>query len=89
MALGGAAPAGIPYSSDGAVKIALTTLGVAPSSVIYVFNNAIVGEITPAVQRDALLAIGSAIGTSAGSPAPYVTDSVIEKAATPLDGDEK
>jgi ACS family D-galactonate transporter-like MFS transporter len=55
-------------------------------SVIYVISNAIVGEITPAARRGALLAIGTAVRTSAGLLAPYVMGSVIESAATPLDG---
>ena len=55
-------------------------------SVIYVVSNAVVGEITPAAQRGALLAIGTAVSTSAGLLAPYVMGSLIEKAATPLDG---
>ncbi len=41
-------------------------LGLALPSVIYVIGNAVVGEITPAAQRGALLAIGTAVGTSAG-----------------------
>src|SRR5580658_9267282 len=86
VALGGAALAIMPYFSGVAVKIALTTLGLALPSVIYVFSNAIVGEITPVAQRGALLAIGTAVGTSAGLLAPYVMGSVIETAATPLDG---
>jgi len=48
-------------------KIALTTIGVALPSVIYVISNAVVSEITPVAQRGALLAIG----TWAGLLAPY------------------
>jgi hypothetical protein len=33
-----------------------------------------------------VLAIGTAVGTSAGLLAPYIMGSVIESAATPLDG---
>jgi ACS family D-galactonate transporter-like MFS transporter len=86
VALGGAALALMPYFPGIPVKIALTTLGVALPSVIYVISNAIVGEITPPAQRGALLAIGTAVGTSAGLLAPYVMGSVIETAASPLDG---
>ena len=64
----------------------MTTIGLALPSVIYVISNAVVGEITPAAQRGALLAIGTAVGTSAGLLAPYVMGSLIERAATPLDG---
>ena len=76
----------MPYLPGIPVKIALTTIGLALPSVIYVISNAVVSEITPAAQRGALLAIGTAVSTSAGLLAPYVMGSVIETAATPLDG---
>ena len=86
VALGGAAMAIMPYVAAIPAKIALTTLGVALPSVIYVIGSAVVGEIAPVAQRGALLAIGPAISTSAGLLAPYVMGSVVETAATPLDG---
>ena len=86
VALGGAAMAIMPYVAAVPAKIALTTLGVALPSVIYVIGSAVVGEIAPVAQRGALLAIGTAISTSAGLLAPYVMGSVVETAATPLDG---
>ncbi len=86
VALGGAALTIMPYVPSIALKIALTTAGVALPSVIYVISNAVVSEITPVAQRGALLAIGTAVGTSAGLLAPYVMGSVVEKAATPLAG---
>ncbi|HET6306466.1 MAG TPA: MFS transporter, partial [Rhodopila sp.] len=61
VVLGGAALAMLPYIPGIPVKIALTTLGVALPSVIYVIGNAVVGEITPAAQRGAMLAIGAAV----------------------------
>ena len=42
--------------------------------------------MTPVAQRGALLAIGTAIGTSAGFLAPFVMGSVVQNAALPLDG---
>jgi MFS transporter, ACS family, D-galactonate transporter len=86
VALGGAALAIMPFVPNAALKIALTTIGVAVPSVIYVISNAVVAEITPTAQRGALLAIGTAISTSAGLLAPYVMGSVVERAATPLGG---
>ena len=86
VALGGAALAIMPYVPSISLKIALTTIGVALPSVIYVISNAVVAEITPTAQRGALLSIGTAISTSAGLLAPYVMGSVVEKAATPLSG---
>ncbi len=86
VAIGGAAMAMMPFAASIAAKIALTTIGVALPSVIYVIGNAVVSEITPVAQRGALLAIGTAVSTSAGLLAPYIMGSVIETALTPLDG---
>jgi MFS family permease len=86
VALGGAGLAIMPYAPGVSAKVALTTLGVALPSVIYVISNTLVSEITPVAQRGALLAIGTAVSTSAGLLAPYVMGSVVETAATPLDG---
>ena len=86
VAIGGAALAIMPYVPGISLKIALTTAGVALPSVIYVIGNAVVAEITPTAQRGALLAIGTAISTSAGLLAPYVMGRVVEQAATPLAG---
>jgi MFS family permease len=86
VAFGGAGLAIMPYVPGISAKIALTTLGVALPSVIYVIGNAVVSEIAPVAQRGALLAIGTAVSTSAGLLAPYVMGSVVETAATPLDG---
>jgi MFS family permease len=86
VALGGAAMAIMPLVPGVAVKIALTALGVGLPTVILVISNTVVGEIVPSAQRGALLAIGAAVGTSAGLLAPFVMGSVVETAATPLDG---
>jgi MFS family permease len=86
VVLGGAALVMLPYVPGIPAKIALTTLGVALPTVIYVIGNTVVSEITPAAQRGALLAIGTAVANSAGLLAPYIMGSVIESATTPLDG---
>jgi MFS family permease len=86
VVVGGAALVLLPYAPGISAKIALTTLGVALPSVIYVISNAVVGEIAPAAQRGAALAIGTAVASSGGLLAPYLMGSVIENAATPLDG---
>ena len=86
VALGGAAMAIMPFVPGAPAKIALTTLGVALPSVIYVISNAVVSEIVPVAQRGALLAVGTAVATSAGLMAPYVMGSVVEGAVTPLAG---
>ena len=86
VTLGGAALAVMPYLPTVPVKIALTTIGVALPTVIYVISNTVVSEVTPVAQRGGLLAIGTAVSTSAGLLAPYVMGRVIERAASPLDG---
>ena len=84
--LGGAALAIMPYLPGIPLKIGLTTIGVALPTVIYVISNTVISEVTPVAQRGGLLAIGTAVSTSAGLLAPYVMGSVIERAATPLAG---
>jgi ACS family D-galactonate transporter-like MFS transporter len=86
VALGGVALLIMPSMPSIALKVAAITAGTALPTLIYVMVPAIVSEITPVTQRGALLAIGNAIGTSAGLLAPYVMGSVVETAATPLDG---
>lgn len=86
VAFGGAALTIMPYTPDISAKIALTTIGVAVPSVIFVIAGAVVSEIVPVAQRGALLAIGTAVSTSAGLLAPYVMGSVVEGATTPLNG---
>jgi hypothetical protein len=84
--LGGIALLLLPSMPNAGLEIAMTIIGTALPTVIYVIGPSIVAEITPVAQRGALLAIGTAIGTSAGLLAPYVMGSVIENAATPLAG---
>lgn len=86
VALGGAAMAIMPYAPGVAAKIALATIGVALPSAIYVIGQTVVAEIAPVAQRGALLAIGTAVSTSAGLVAPYVMGSLVERAPTPLAG---
>ena len=86
VALGGVALLVMPSMPTDALKIAMTIIATALPSIIYVIVPAVIGEITPVAQRGALLAIGNAVGTSAGLMAPYIMGSVIEAAANPLDG---
>ncbi|HEX3537072.1 MAG TPA: MFS transporter [Stellaceae bacterium] len=84
--LGGIALLLLPYMPNAGLEIAMTIIGTALPTVIYIIWPSIVGEITPAAQRGALLTIGTAIGTLPGLLAPYVMGSVVENAATPLAG---
>ena len=72
---------------DGAAwRVGLLVLGSGISGAIYVVCPAMIGEFTPVAQRGAIISIYGAIYTLAGVMAPYVMGSVIEDAATPLDG---
>jgi MFS transporter, ACS family, D-galactonate transporter len=86
VGLGGLALLIMPSLPTNALKIAAITIGTALPTLIYVVVPAVVSEITPTSQRGALLAIGNAIGTSAGLLAPYVMGSVVQTAAKPIDG---
>jgi MFS transporter, ACS family, D-galactonate transporter len=86
VAFGGILMIALPHIDSTSGKIAAGALGMAFPSIIYVISHAVISEITPVSQRGALLAICNAIGTTAGLLAPYVMGSLVEKAATPLDG---
>jgi ACS family D-galactonate transporter-like MFS transporter len=86
VALGGVVLLLLPYMPNATMRILATMVGTALPAVIYVFSHAIVGEITPVSQRGAMLAIGNAVGTSAGILAPYIMGNIIERAATPTEG---
>jgi MFS transporter, ACS family, D-galactonate transporter len=83
---GGLALLAAPYAPNVAITIALIVAGTTLPSVVYVLSPAILSEITPASQRGAVLAINSAVGTSAGIIAPYVMGSVIEGATSAAQG---
>ena len=86
ICLGGLALLAAPYAPNVTVTIALIVAGTTLPSVVYVLSPAILSEITPASQRGAVLAINSAVGTSAGIIAPYLMGSVIEGAASAAQG---
>lgn len=86
ICLGGLALLAIPSTSNTTLTIALIIAGVTLPSVVYVLSPAILSEITPPSQRGAVLAINSAVGTSAGIIAPYVMGSVVEGAASAAQG---
>lgn len=86
ICLGGLALLLAPYAPGVATTIALIIAGTTLPSVVYVLSPAILSEITPASQRGAVLAVNSAVGTSAGIIAPYLMGSVIEGANSAAQG---
>jgi MFS family permease len=81
-----ASPCSGAYAPNVTTTIILIIAGTTLPSVAYILSPAILGEITPASQRGAVLAINSAVGTSAGIIAPYLMGSVIEGAASAAEG---
>jgi MFS family permease len=86
VALGGFLLLFLPFMTGTWSRYIATMVGGSLPAVIYVFSHAVVSEITPLQKRGALLAIGNAVGTSAGIIAPFIMGSVIENAPTPNDG---
>jgi MFS transporter, ACS family, D-galactonate transporter len=76
----------VPSVSSPAGKIALLVLGTGLTGPIYVVCAPMIAEFTPLAQRGAVIAIFGAIYTLAGIAAPYINGSVIERAATVLEG---
>jgi ABC-type proline/glycine betaine transport system permease subunit len=86
LILGGLLLLLLPAAGDGATQIALLMTGTGLTGPIYVVCAPMLSEFIPTAQRGAAIAIFGAIYTLAGIIAPYVNGSIIESAATPLEG---
>jgi MFS family permease len=86
LIVGGALLACLPLVSGVAAKLALLVIGTGLTGPIYVVCPPMIAEFSPIRQRGATIAIFGAIYTLAGVIAPYANGSVIEGAATALDG---
>jgi MFS family permease len=86
LVVGGAILTALPYVDGAGLKIAFLVVGSGLCGSIYVVCPPMLGEFTPVSQRGAVIAIYGAIYTLAGILAPSVMGSVIQHAATPLEG---
>jgi ACS family D-galactonate transporter-like MFS transporter len=86
ICLGGLALLATPYAPSVTTTIALIIVGTTLPGMVFILSPAILGEITPASQRGAVLGINSAVGTLAGIIAPYVMGSVVEGATSAAQG---
>ncbi len=86
MILGGLLLLLMPLVGDAAWEIALLMLAIGLTGPIYVVCAPMLSEFTPTAQRGGAIAIFGAAYTLAGIVAPYVNGSIIENAATQLDG---
>jgi MFS family permease len=86
LIVGGLILAVLPHVEVGGLTIALLVVGSGLCGSIYVVCAPMIGEFTPVSQRGAVIAIYGALYTLAGIVAPTVMGSVIQHAATTLDG---
>jgi MFS family permease len=86
LIVGGAILACLPYVNGAGLQITFLVVGAGLCGSIYVVCPPMLAEFTPVSQRGAVIAIYSAIYTVAGMLAPSVMGSVIQHAATPLEG---
>ena len=86
LIVGGSILAALPHVDGAGLQIALLVIGSGLCGSIYVVCPPMLGEFTPVSQRGAVIAIYGAIYTLAGILAPSVMGSVIQHAATPLEG---
>ena len=86
MLLGGMVLFALPLVDSAGARVALLVLGTGLASSIYVVCAPMLSEFTPVSQRGAIISIFGAIYTLAGLIAPYVTGSILDRAATPLEG---
>ncbi|MFO1084995.1 MAG: MFS transporter [Reyranellaceae bacterium] len=86
MAIGGCILPFIALASQPELKIAILVVGPAIGSTTFVIIPLIVSELTPQPQRAAMLAIVNSIITLGGVAAPLVMGSVVQAAATRLEG---
>src|SRR3954449_7590003 len=86
LIVGGLILALLPYVNGAGLQIAFLVVGSGLCGSIYVVCPPMLGEFTPVSQRGAVISIYGAIYTLAGILAPSVMGSVIQRAATPLDG---
>src|SRR5256884_8333252 len=86
LIVGGLILAMLPYVDGAGLQVAVLVVGSGLCGSIYVVCPPMLGEFTPVSQRGAVIAIYGAIYTLAGILAPSVMGSVIQHAATTLDG---
>ena len=86
LILGGSVLAVLPHVDGAGLQIAVLVVGSGLCGSIYVVCPPMLGEFTPVSQRGAVISIYAAIYTLAGILAPSVMGSVIQHAATPLEG---
>ena len=84
--IAGISTACFPFVGMGALKILLVGLACSIGSVIFTLGPALIGEISPASQRGAMLGLSNSIHTLAGLCAPFVMGRIVDINADPIGG---
>ena len=86
VAVAGVALASVPFAGSGAFEIALVGLSCSIGSVIFTLGTTLIGEISPASQRGAMLGITNSIHTLAGLCAPFLMGLLVDIDVDPIAG---
>jgi MFS transporter, ACS family, D-galactonate transporter len=87
LALGGAATVVMTFLEPGPLQLLFLALGFGLPTLVWTLGPAIIGEVTPVVQRGAMLGLFATIAnTAAGSLAPYFMGLMVEAGATAAQG---
>jgi MFS family permease len=84
--IAGVSTACFPFVGMGDIKILLIGLACSIGSVIFTLGPALIGEISPASQRGAMLGVSNSIHTLAGLCAPFVMGRIVDINADPIGG---
>jgi MFS transporter, ACS family, D-galactonate transporter len=86
VVVAGVALASVPFAGSGAFEIALVGLSCSIGSVIFTLGTTLIGEISPASQRGAMLGITNSIHTLAGLCAPFLMGLLVDIDVDPIAG---
>jgi MFS transporter, ACS family, D-galactonate transporter len=86
VVVAGVALASVPFAGSGALEIALVGLSCSIGSVIFTLGTTLIGEISPASQRGAMLGITNSVHTLAGLCAPFLMGLLVDIDADPIAG---
>jgi ACS family D-galactonate transporter-like MFS transporter len=86
VVVAGVALASVPFAGRGALEIALVGVSGSIGGVIFTLGTTLIGEISPASQRGAMLGITNSIHTLAGLCAPFLMGFLVDIDADPIAG---
>ncbi len=87
LSVGGLATIVMTQMQPGPWQLMLLSVGFGLPTLVWTLSPAIIGEVTPVLQRGAMLGLFTTItNTSAGSLAPYFMGVLVERGATQAEG---